>query len=165
MLAGGLRAALCCVDSQQLDASFAGRDFDAALLDALPAGVDPCGENGEFHTCVSDGPMFTAALALECGHLFDLPTTGLRFFTVYGPWGRPDMALFLFTRNILAGKPIDVFNHGHHTRDFTYVDDIVEGVIRTLDRVRSEEHTSELQSIMRISYAVFCLKKKNNNNI
>src|SRR3546814_14488956 len=68
MLAGGLRAALCCVDTQQLDASFAGRDFDAALLDALPAGVDPCGENGEFHTCVSDGPMFTAALALECGH-------------------------------------------------------------------------------------------------
>src|SRR3546814_14042400 len=68
MLAGGLRAALCCVDTQQLDASFAGRDFDAALLDALPAGVDPCGENGEFPTCVSDGPMFTAALALECGH-------------------------------------------------------------------------------------------------
>ncbi|HET9819746.1 MAG TPA: NAD-dependent epimerase/dehydratase family protein, partial [Rhodanobacteraceae bacterium] len=62
-------------------------------------------------------------------------TTGLRFFTVYGPWGRPDMALFLFTRKILAGEPIDVFNHGHHTRDFTYVDDIVEGVIRALDRV------------------------------
>jgi UDP-glucuronate 4-epimerase len=56
-----------------------------------------------------------------------LPTTGLRFFTVYGPWGRPDMALFLFTRKILAGEPIDVFNHGNHTRDFTYVDDIVEG--------------------------------------
>src|SRR3546814_3945523 len=84
MLAGGLRAALCCVDTQQLDASFAGRDFDAALLDALPAGADPCGENGEFHTCVSDGPMFTA---------------------------------------------------------------------------RSEEHTSELQTLMRTSYAVFCLKK------
>ncbi len=67
-------------------------------------------------------------------NLFGLPTTGLRFFTVYGPWGRPDMALFLFTRNILAGKPIDVFNHGRHRRDFTYVDDIVEGVVRTLDR-------------------------------
>ncbi|MDI9402864.1 MAG: NAD-dependent epimerase [Limnohabitans sp.] len=67
-------------------------------------------------------------------NLFGLPTTGLRFFTVYGPWGRPDMALFLFTRNILEGKPIDVFNHGKHRRDFTYVDDIVEGVIRTLDR-------------------------------
>ena len=74
-------------------------------------------------------------MAHTYSHLFGLPTTGLRFFTVYGPWGRPDMALFLFTKKILAGEPIDVFNHGHHTRDFTYVDDIVEGVIRTLDRV------------------------------
>lgn len=74
-------------------------------------------------------------LAHSYSHLFGLPTTGLRFFTVYGPWGRPDMALFIFTRNILAGKPIDVFNHGHHRRDFTYIDDIVEGVIRTLDHV------------------------------
>lgn len=74
-------------------------------------------------------------LAHTYSHLFNLPTTGLRFFTVYGPWGRPDMALFLFTRNILAGKPIDVFNYGHHRRDFTYIDDIVEGVIRTLDNV------------------------------
>jgi UDP-glucuronate 4-epimerase len=67
--------------------------------------------------------------------LFKLPTTGLRFFTVYGPWGRPDMALFLFTRNILEGKPIDVFNSGHHQRDFTYVDDIAEGVVRASERV------------------------------
>ncbi|MFM2163565.1 MAG: hypothetical protein RL325_2 [Planctomycetota bacterium] len=67
-------------------------------------------------------------------NLFGLPTTGLRFFTVYGPWGRPDMALFLFTRNILEGRPIQVFNHGRHRRDFTYIDDIVEGVVRTLDR-------------------------------
>ena len=74
-------------------------------------------------------------MAHTYSHLYGLPTTGLRFFTVYGPWGRPDMALFLFTRKILAGEPIDVFNHGHHTRDFTYIDDIVEGVIRTLDRV------------------------------
>ena len=74
-------------------------------------------------------------MAHTYSHLYGLPTTGLRFFTVYGPWGRPDMALFLFTRKILAGEPIDVFNHGHHTRDFTFVDDIVEGVIRTLDRV------------------------------
>ena len=73
-------------------------------------------------------------MAHTYSHLFGLPTTGLRFFTVYGPWGRPDMALFLFTRNILAGKPIEVFNHGRHTRDFTYIDDIVEGVIRTLDQ-------------------------------
>jgi UDP-glucuronate 4-epimerase len=67
-------------------------------------------------------------------NLFGLPTTGLRFFTVYGPWGRPDMALFLFAKNILEGKPIDVFNRGHHTRDFTYVDDIAEGVIRAADQ-------------------------------
>jgi UDP-glucuronate 4-epimerase len=67
-------------------------------------------------------------------NLFALPTTGLRFFTVYGPWGRPDMALFLFTKNIIEGKPIEVFNHGRHRRDFTYVDDIVEGIVRTLDR-------------------------------
>jgi len=67
--------------------------------------------------------------------LYQLPTTGLRFFTVYGPWGRPDMALFKFTKNILAGKAIDVFNNGNHRRDFTYIDDIVEGVIRTLDKL------------------------------
>jgi UDP-glucuronate 4-epimerase len=66
--------------------------------------------------------------------LFDLPTTGLRFFTVYGPWGRPDMALFLFTRKILADEPIDVFNYGNHTRGFTYIDDIAEGVVRVLDK-------------------------------
>jgi UDP-glucuronate 4-epimerase len=71
--------------------------------------------------------------------LFGLPVTGLRFFTVYGPWGRPDMALFLFTRNILAGRPIDVFNNGHHQRDFTYVDDIAEGVVRTLDRLATPD--------------------------
>ena len=74
-------------------------------------------------------------MAHTYSHLFDLPTTGLRFFTVYGPWGRPDMALFKFTRAILAGEPIDVFNFGQHQRDFTYIDDIVEGVIRTLDSV------------------------------
>ena len=72
-------------------------------------------------------------MAHSYSHLYRLPATGLRFFTVYGPWGRPDMALFLFTKKILAGEPIDVFNHGRHRRDFTYVDDIVEGVIRVLD--------------------------------
>ena len=74
-------------------------------------------------------------MAHTYSHLYRIPTTGLRFFTVYGPWGRPDMALFKFTHNILAGKPIDVFNHGNHRRDFTYIDDIVEGVIRVLDRI------------------------------
>jgi UDP-glucuronate 4-epimerase len=73
-------------------------------------------------------------MAHTYSHLFRLPTTGLRFFTVYGPWGRPDMAYFLFTKAILAGRPIDVFNHGKMRRDFTYIDDITEGVIRVLDR-------------------------------
>ncbi len=76
-------------------------------------------------------------MAHTYSHLYGLPTTGLRFFTVYGPWGRPDMALFLFTKAILEGRPIDVFNHGRMQRDFTYIDDIVEGVIRTSD------HTAE----------------------
>ena len=76
-------------------------------------------------------------MAHTYSNLYDLPTTGLRFFTVYGPFGRPDMALFMFTRNIIEGKPIDVFNYGNHRRDFTYVDDIVEGVIRTMDNTAS----------------------------
>jgi len=76
-------------------------------------------------------------MAHSYSNLYGLPTTGLRFFTVYGPFGRPDMALFIFTRNIIEGKPIDVFNYGNHRRDFTFVDDIVEGVIRTMD------HTAE----------------------
>ena len=74
-------------------------------------------------------------MAHTYSHLYKIPTTGLRFFTVYGPWGRPDMALFMFTKSILAGKPIDVFNYGNHRRDFTFIDDIVEGVIRVLDKV------------------------------
>ena len=73
-------------------------------------------------------------MAHTYAHLYGIPCTGLRFFTVYGPWGRPDMALFLFTKAILAGKPIDVYNHGRMKRDFTYIDDIVEGVVRALDR-------------------------------
>jgi UDP-glucuronate 4-epimerase len=74
-------------------------------------------------------------MAHTYAHLYRLPVTGLRFFTVYGPWGRPDMALFTFTRKILAGEPIDVYNNGRHARDFTYIDDIVEGVVRTADKV------------------------------
>ena len=73
-------------------------------------------------------------MAHAYSHLFGLPTTGLRFFTVYGPWGRPDQALFLFTRSILADAPIEVFNHGRHQRDFTYIDDVAEGTVRVLDR-------------------------------
>jgi UDP-glucuronate 4-epimerase len=89
-----------------------------------------------------DHPLSLYAASKKCNelmahtysHLFGLPTTGLRFFTVYGPWGRPDMALFKFTKAILAGEPIQVFNHGQHRRDFTYIDDIVEGIIRVIDR-------------------------------
>ena len=79
-------------------------------------------------------------MAHTYAHLYQLPVTGLRFFTVYGPWGRPDMALFLFTRSILAGKPIDVFNYGNHRRDFTYIDDIAQGVVRACDRVAGGNH-------------------------
>jgi len=77
-------------------------------------------------------------MAHSYSHLFGLPATGLRFFTVYGPWGRPDMALFKFTKAILEGKPIQIFNHGKHKRDFTYIDDIVEGVVRVLDKPAQE---------------------------
>lgn len=77
-------------------------------------------------------------IAHSYSNLYKLPTTGLRFFTVYGPWGRPDMALFLFTKNIIAKKPIQVFNYGNHTRDFTFIDDIVEGIIRVLDNTPKE---------------------------
>jgi UDP-glucuronate 4-epimerase len=78
-------------------------------------------------------------MAHSYAHLYGIPCTGLRFFTVYGPWGRPDMALFLFTRAILAGEPIRVFNHGKHKRSFTYIDDVVEGVVRTLDKVPGKD--------------------------
>ena len=78
-------------------------------------------------------------MAHSYSHLYELPTTGLRFFTVYGPWGRPDMSLFLFTQKILAGESIDVFNNGNHSRDFTYIDDIVNGVVRVVDSVASPD--------------------------
>jgi UDP-glucuronate 4-epimerase len=94
------------------------------------------------HECASHPVSLYAAtkranelMAHSYASLFGLPTTGLRFFTVYGPWGRPDMALFLFSTAILAGRPIEVFNHGHHKRDFTYIDDIVEGLVRAVDRI------------------------------
>ena len=113
------------------------------LVFASTSSVYGANENMPFsvHTGVDHPVSLYAAtkksnemMAHTYAHLFGMPCTGLRFFTVYGPWGRPDMALFLFTRKMIAGEPIDVFNHGNHTRDFTYVDDIVEGVIRTLDK-------------------------------
>ena len=84
------------------------------------------------------------SMAHSYSSLYGLPTTGLRFFTVYGPWGRPDMALFLFTRSILAGTPIDVFNEGHHQRDFTYIDDIVQGVLACARSRRAARSRLEL---------------------
>jgi UDP-glucuronate 4-epimerase len=104
-------------------------------------------------------------MAHTYSHLYGLPTTGLRFFTVYGPWGRPDMALFLFTRNILAGRPIDVFNYGNHRRDFTYIDDIVEGVIRVLDRpAEANPDWSGDRPDSATSYAPYRLYNIGNNN-
>jgi UDP-glucuronate 4-epimerase len=85
-------------------------------------------------------------MAHTYSHLFRIPTTGLRFFTVYGPWGRPDMAYFSFTRKILAGEPIDVFNHGRMWRDFTYIDDVIEGVVRVLDKPATADQSWDADS-------------------
>ncbi len=104
-------------------------------------------------------------MAHTYSHLFGLPTTGLRFFTVYGPWGRPDMALFLFTKAILEGRPIDVFNHGQMRRDFTFVDDIVEGVIRVTDRIATPDPAFNAeQPDPATSYAPFRVFNIGNHN-
>ena len=96
--------------------------------------------------------------------LYGLPVTGLRFFTVYGPWGRPDMALFMFTRNILAGRPIDVFNYGKHRRDFTYIDDIAAGVVASLDRIATpNEHWDSNEPDAATSLAPYRLYNIGNN--
>ena len=104
-------------------------------------------------------------MAHTYSHLFGLPTTGLRFFTVYGPWGRPDMALFLFTKAILEGRPIDVFNYGNMQRDFTFVDDIVEGVMRVLDRPAtanaSYESSQADPATSNVPYRVFNIGNNN----
>jgi len=104
-------------------------------------------------------------MAHTYSHLYRLPTTGLRFFTVYGPWGRPDMALFLFTKAILSGQPLQVFNHGKMRRDFTYIDDIVEGVVRVLDRVATPNPAwSGAQPDPATSSAPYRLYNIGNNN-
>jgi UDP-glucuronate 4-epimerase len=89
-------------------------------------------------------------MAYSYSHLYGIPATGLRFFTVYGPWGRPDMAYFSFTQNILAGKPIDVFNHGKMRRDFTYIDDIAEGVLRILDKAPTASNNAPPHTVFNI---------------
>jgi UDP-glucuronate 4-epimerase len=104
-------------------------------------------------------------MAHTYSHLFDLPCTGLRFFTVYGPWGRPDMALFLFTKAILEGRPIDVFNHGRMRRDFTYIDDIVEGVVRVMQKIpESNTDWSGNAPDPGTSYARYKIYNIGNNN-
>ena len=104
-------------------------------------------------------------MAHSYSHLFQLPTTGLRFFTVYGPWGRPDMALFKFTKNIIENKSIPVFNHGNHTRDFTFVEDIAEGVIRSSDQIaQPNPHWDSNKSDPSTSNAPFRLFNIGNNN-
>ena len=101
-------------------------------------------------------------MAHTYSHLFAMPTTGLRFFTVYGPWGRPDMALFLFTKAILEGRPIEVFNHGKMQRDFTYVDDIVEGVVRVSDRIPTPENVPVVPGVSsRAPYRVYNIGNNN----
>lgn len=104
-------------------------------------------------------------MAHTYSHLYGLPTTGLRFFTVYGPWGRPDMALFLFTKAILEGRPIDVYNRGDMLRDFTYVDDIVEGVVRVLDRVATADSAYDAEradpATSNVPYRVFNIGNNN----
>lgn len=104
-------------------------------------------------------------MAHAYAHLYGLPCTGLRFFTVYGPWGRPDMALFLFTKAILEGRPIDVFNHGRMKRDFTYIDDIIEGVVRVIERIpRGNPHWNGDAPDPSSSYAPYRLYNIGNNN-
>lgn len=104
-------------------------------------------------------------MAHSYSHLFNLPTTGLRFFTVYGPWGRPDMALFKFTKNIIENKPIPVFNHGNHTRDFTFISDIVEGVIRSSDQIAQPDPNWDSKNPdPSTSYAPFRIFNIGNNN-
>jgi UDP-glucuronate 4-epimerase len=103
-------------------------------------------------------------MAHTYSYLYNLPTTGLRFFTVYGPWGRPDMALFKFTKAILDEKPIDIFNNGKHTRDFTYIDDIVEGVVKTLDNTATSNiHWNSEEPDPATSKAPWCVYNIGNN--
>lgn len=104
-------------------------------------------------------------MAHSYSHLFNLPTTGLRFFTVYGPWGRPDMALFKFTKNIIKGRSIPVFNHGNHTRDFTFISDIVEGIIRSSDQIAQPDPNWDSKNPdPSTSYAPFRIFNIGNNN-
>jgi UDP-glucuronate 4-epimerase len=121
----------CCRHHDIRHLAYASSSSVYGLNEAMPFST---GHNVDHPVSLYAASKKSNELMAHCySHLYSLPTTGLRFFTVYGPWGRPDMALFLFTKAILEGKPIDVFNHGRMQRDFTYVDDIVEGVTRVID--------------------------------
>jgi UDP-glucuronate 4-epimerase len=103
-------------------------------------------------------------MAHTYSHLYGIPTTGLRFFTVYGPWGRPDMAYFSFTRDIIAGKPIKVFNHGKMERDFTYIDDIIEGILRLIDKIpEANKDWDETKDNISTSFAPYKIYNIGNN--
>src|SRR5690554_3674273 len=104
-------------------------------------------------------------MAHTYSHLYEIPTTGLRFFTVYGPWGRPDMAYFSFTKRILAGEPIKVFNHGKMERDFTYIDDIIEGIVKLIDKIpTANEEWDESKDDLSTSFAPYKIYNIGNNN-
>jgi UDP-glucuronate 4-epimerase len=121
----------CCRHSKVEHLTYASTSSVYGLNRHLPFTTrEPADHPAQFYAATKRA---NELMAHSYSHLFGLPTTGLRFFTVYGPWGRPDMALFSFTKAILEGKPIPVFNYGHHTRDFTYVEDVAEGVIRVSD--------------------------------
>ncbi len=121
----------CCRHNQVKHLAYASSSSVYGLNEAMPFSTS---HNVDHPVSLYAASKKSNELMAHCySHLYSLPTTGLRFFTVYGPWGRPDMALFLFTKAILENKPIDVFNHGQMQRDFTYVDDIVEGVMRVID--------------------------------
>ena len=122
----------CCRHATVEHLTFASTSSVYGINRKLPfATKEPADHPAQFYAATKRA---TELMAHSYSNLFNLPTTGLRFFTVYGPWGRPDMALFSFTKAILEGKPISVFNYGNHTRDFTYVEDVAEGVVRVSDR-------------------------------
>ena len=131
-LVGTANVLECCRQAEVEHLIYASTSSVYGLNRRMPFSThDPADHPAQFYAATKRA---TELMAHSYSHLFKLPTTGLRFFTVYGPWGRPDMAFFIFTRAILAGEPIQVFNFGKHTRDFTYVEDIAEGVVRAHDK-------------------------------
>jgi len=143
-LVGTANVLECCRQGEVEHLTYASTSSVYGLNRRMPFSThDPADHPAQFYAATKRA---TELMAHSYSNLFQLPTTGLRFFTVYGPWGRPDMALFKFTKAILAGEPIEVYNFGNHTRDFTYVEDIAEGVVRASDRVAVPDPTFDPQS-------------------